>query len=103
MASIKHGNKGPEVILLQGILARLGHDLKIDGKFGDKTEAAVKTFQREAGLTADGKAGNDTVGALVTALLNHAGEPQGTEIVFTEEEARALEADADGELNYTPA
>ena len=35
-----------------------------DGEFGKNTESAVKSFQKAAGLTVDGKAGEKTVTAL---------------------------------------
>lgn len=35
-----------------------------DGEFGSNTESAVKSFQKAAGLTVDGKAGKNTVAAL---------------------------------------
>jgi peptidoglycan hydrolase-like protein with peptidoglycan-binding domain len=34
--------------------------LKTDGAFGQKTEGAVKTFQRDKGLVADGVVGPKT-------------------------------------------
>ncbi len=40
--------------------------LEVDGKFGDLTEAAVKTFQTNFGLTADGIVGPVTWTALLT-------------------------------------
>jgi peptidoglycan hydrolase-like protein with peptidoglycan-binding domain len=39
-----------------------------DGKFGPHTQAAVASFQRQHGLTADGKAGADTASALDAAV-----------------------------------
>ena len=45
-------------IYLQQDLTTLGYYwAKITGNFGEKTEAAVKRFQEENGLTADGVAG----------------------------------------------
>lgn len=38
--------------------------IKVDGVFGDETEAAVKAFQKSHGLEADGKVGPKTWGAL---------------------------------------
>lgn len=45
---------------LQKRLNERGYNLKVDGLFGDKTEAAIKNLQRLAGLAQDGKAGPDT-------------------------------------------
>lgn len=51
----KRGTKGAGVVLIQRFL-----NLSEDGKFGAKTEAAVKGFQKEVGLKADGKWGRQT-------------------------------------------
>lgn len=49
---------GADVADLQTNLKNLGYNVGIiDGKFGTKTEAAVKAFQSANGLTADGIAG----------------------------------------------
>lgn len=42
----------------------LDGELEADGHFGEKTEAAVKAFQQEAGLVVDGAAGVKTLSAL---------------------------------------
>lgn len=52
--TLKNGSKGEEVKLLQNNLCRLGFIVSADGIFGDKTEAAVKAWQKRYGLTADG-------------------------------------------------
>jgi cell wall-associated NlpC family hydrolase len=60
--TLKKGMKHPDVAALQEKLNILGYfdeDEFIDS-FGDKTEAALKAFQLEAGLKPDGVAGKET-------------------------------------------
>ena len=45
-------------------LVELGYLASADGIFGDRTLAAVKAFQRKAGLTVDGIAGTHTLNSL---------------------------------------
>lgn len=57
---------GRDVTTLQTALNALGFTCgNIDGIFGSFTERALVEFQRNAGLPADGIAGDDTVGALM--------------------------------------
>ena len=57
---------GESVTALQSALnEKLGLSLDTDGKFGRDTIAAVKDFQRQNGLTADGIVGKDTREALL--------------------------------------
>lgn len=63
-AILKRGNKGTAVRLLQEKLNQHGAHLKPDGDFGDRTEQAVKDFQRNHGLSPDGVAGPNTMKAL---------------------------------------
>ena len=49
---------------IQAALNRLGNHLGVDGKYGPATEAIVKVFQANRGLTADGKVGPVTWGRL---------------------------------------
>ena len=68
--TIRRGSKGEAVKECQRLLAKLGYDLGsygIDGDFGRATEAAVKKFQQEHGLTADGICGPRTWEALEKA------------------------------------
>lgn len=63
--SLKVGNEGSEVRVLQTKLKSLGYlSGAVDGSYGTATEEAVKAFQRANGLTADGKAGAGTLQAL---------------------------------------
>jgi len=53
--TLSRGSRGPAVRRLQTLLASKGFSLgPIDGIFGSKTEAAVKSFQSQAGLPATG-------------------------------------------------
>lgn len=67
--SMKKGEKGPHVIVLQGVLQKLDFALASDGVFGAETEEAVKQFQSQMGIETDGIVGNDTADNLVRALL----------------------------------
>ena len=61
--TLRRGDSGSYVTLAQAELIQRGYDLGsygADGKFGAKTEAAVKAFQRDWGLTVDGIIGQKT-------------------------------------------
>ena len=65
--TLRRGNYGELVKQLQTKLNALGYDLGvcgIDGDFGQATEKAVKAFQKDHGLTADGVVGQKTWAAL---------------------------------------
>ena len=69
--TLKNGMSGEDVKALQENLIRLGYDLGrwgADGDFGDATEEALKRFQRDHSLPADGEAGPETMKALQKAL-----------------------------------
>lgn len=58
------GDSGPDVEGVQQRLYELGYldnKANIQGVFGDKTEVAVKLFQKKNELTADGKVGDHTL------------------------------------------
>jgi peptidoglycan hydrolase-like protein with peptidoglycan-binding domain len=58
---LRKGSSDPAVRDLQEALTTLGHDPgPIDGVFGEATEAAVKAFQQEKGVTVDGIVGKVT-------------------------------------------
>lgn len=62
--NLKLGMQGSDVIALQKKLAGLGFPLKGTGYFGPATDTAVESFQKRAGLTADGVVGPRTREAL---------------------------------------
>jgi peptidoglycan hydrolase-like protein with peptidoglycan-binding domain len=58
---LRKGSTDPAVRDLQQALKALGHDPgPVDGVFGDATESAVKAFQQEKEITADGIVGKVT-------------------------------------------
>ncbi len=60
-----HGTVGWDVAALQFQLAWRGFPCgRMDGRFGERTEAAVRRFQRWSGLLPDGVAGISTLAAL---------------------------------------
>lgn len=65
--TLRKGSTGVYVVECQNDLIRLGYDLSpygADSKFGNKTEAAVKAFQKDHGLYVDGVVGPMTWDAL---------------------------------------
>jgi peptidoglycan hydrolase-like protein with peptidoglycan-binding domain len=64
--TLRKGDKSPDgwVEFLQNLLNTHGQKVSVDGTFGAKTEAAVKAFQKQAGIQVDGTAGNQTWAAL---------------------------------------
>jgi len=62
---LKRDDKGDNVKLVQNLLIKHGAKLKADGTFGQKTEAAVKAFQKGAKLAVDGRVGAKTITALL--------------------------------------
>ena len=63
--TLRKGDEGPDVVTLQQALAELGYLTgAADGNFGTGTQTAVKKFQQDKGLDADGVAGKMTQEAL---------------------------------------
>lgn len=66
--TLKRGNKGEKVAILQQLLIDRGYKLPrygADGDFGAETEAAVRQFQKDHGLKVDGIAGEKTWASLM--------------------------------------
>jgi hypothetical protein len=55
---------------LQQALKMLGYRIAVDGNYGPETRQAVTSFQRHAGIAADGVAGVQTEAKLLTELSN---------------------------------
>ena len=60
------GMSGDTVKNVQKLLKKLGYLSSADGYFGSGTEAAVRSFQKQNGLSADGKVGRATMTKLVS-------------------------------------
>jgi hypothetical protein len=73
---LRHGDKGPIVRVLRGLLYALGHldstGSLLANQFGSAVEGAVKAFQTKAGLVADGIVGPKTKTALYAAIVKTA-------------------------------
>jgi hypothetical protein len=68
---------------LQVILSALGYEVgTIDGVLGARTIAALKEFQKNTDLTANGKLDDDTRSALRAAFRNEVEDLQGAELQF---------------------
>lgn len=69
--TLKKGDVGDDVEEMQENLIKLGYDLGddgADGKFGSKTDAAVREFQQGSALEVDGKFGPKSLAAMKSAL-----------------------------------
>lgn len=69
MSSLNKGDKGVGVLLLQGVLHKLGYEVPdVDGIFGKDTQDAVRAFQSDMGLDDDGVVGKNTANAIISEL-----------------------------------
>lgn len=112
-ATLKKGASGENVESLQRMLnEKMGTNLEVDGKFGQKTLDAVKAYQKSQGLEADGIVGKDTKGAFsgaagtadASAPAAKAGEqPVGAEQAKATAEEAAQKAAAEQTSGEQPA
>jgi g-D-glutamyl-meso-diaminopimelate peptidase len=72
MRTLKRGSRGSDVMEIQSLLEKMSYDPgPIDGIFGFQTEEAVRQFQRNYGLIADGIIGANTDRVLEGFLLGY--------------------------------
>lgn len=76
--TVKVGDKGTDVANIQERLKELKYfSGEVTGDFGDRTEAAVKSFQKRNGLYADGNVGEQTLEVLFSDDAKPAGSTGG--------------------------
>jgi hypothetical protein len=69
---LRQPRQGEDVKQLQQKLKDAGFDPgEVDGKFGPKTEAALRAYQAANGLRVDGRAGEETYAALGLEYIGH--------------------------------
>ncbi|NLT58120.1 MAG: spore cortex-lytic enzyme [Clostridiales bacterium] len=92
----RYGSRGEEVRQIQTKLRDLGYDVgTVDGIYGSKTQAAVRKFQADRGLTVDGIAGSRTLSAM--GISGGGGGGSNTRNLDTDLLARTVSAEAKGE------
>lgn len=64
MPTIRRGSKGEAVAEMQRLLNQYGFELVVDGNFGPASDTAVRIFQKDSELFADGVVGKMTWAAL---------------------------------------
>ncbi|MEA5573145.1 peptidoglycan-binding domain-containing protein [Calothrix sp. UHCC 0171] len=60
LPTLRFGDFGQSVRVLQRLLRSNGYPISIDGSFGPVTESAVRAFQSRRGLVVDGIVGSRT-------------------------------------------
>ena len=92
------GSYGETVKQIQQKLKNWGYySYDVDGIYGSRTEAAVRRFQEKNGLTADGRAGAQTLSALGLASGSDGGGGSGGSSGDVALLARLISAEARGE------
>lgn len=96
--TLRLNSQGTAVSQMQTDLKQLGYYYAdITGKFGEKTEAAVKEFQKDKKLVADGVAGTKTLEAISAAITAAGGSSSsglsGLKIGSTGDRVRQMQQD----------
>jgi putative chitinase len=105
---LQKGHSGPAVREVQSMLDHLGyrdghdHRLRVDGNFGDNTEAALRAFQAAHGLPQVGRVGPRTRAALeISARSPSPVDPAHSDHVLHRQVSRAVDA-MERSLGRTP-
>jgi cell wall-associated NlpC family hydrolase len=95
LPTVRRGNSGVYVKLMQDALNEHGAGIDADGKFGKLTEAAVKQFQTQNGLKSDGICGRKTWAALGVNAAPEMPEPEPDDGDSAEEPETAVVVERD--------
>ena len=74
--TIREGSRGEDMKRLQTLLNNEGYSLDVDGIFVEKTQSAVRQYQRNQGLDVDGIVGANTWSALSSPAAAQVSAPQ---------------------------
>ncbi len=92
----RFGSSGAEVTKIQTKLKTWGYyNGSVDGVYGSRTVAAVKSFQQRNGLKADGIAGTETLAAM--GISSGGSSNTGTNLANVDLLARVIHGEARGE------
>lgn len=79
-ATLRNGDQSQEVLLMQQALLALGFlNGSADGKYGTRTENAIRAFQKKNRLDVDGIAGNETLTLLYGKQADLSNAPEATQ------------------------
>ena len=105
-SNLSYGSSGDEVKKLQQSLINAGYDLGstgADGKYGPKTQAAVKQYQQANGLAVDGIAGKNTQSKLYGATTTSNTQQQTTQQAAPAPDYSKYKYDASSDAAYQQA
>ena len=101
LAVLEVGSKGSDVTTVQKKLIQWGYlSGSADGRYGEKTRAAVLAFQRKNGLAADGRVGPSTAAAMGITLSGGGGAVAASASIISADHrllSRLVYAEARGE------
>ncbi len=101
LAVLEVGSKGSDVTAVQKKLIQWGYlSGTADGRYGEKTRAAVLAFQRKNGLAADGRVGPSTAAAMGITLSGGGGAVAASASIISADHrllSRLVYAEARGE------
>ena len=102
--NLKKGSSGSDVTALQTALNQKGYALQNTGLYDDATEAAVRKYQQDSGLTVDGVAGDATLGALYGKQNAQAGFVPSDQLTQAQQYAQQVQQQKPGAYQsaYTP-
>lgn len=97
-AVLKSGDKNDDVVVLQILLYEKGYikEKHVTGYYGDITKSAVRAFQKDHGVEADGVAGSETMALLTGSATGAESKPQSNSSQQTNTQANFTPVSASG-------